>query len=41
MPLQTVYEKYRPAHEILIEYYAYCELRRFIRDDWGKRRFEI
>ena len=34
--IETVYGKYRPAHEILIEYYAYCELRRFIRDDWEK-----
>ena len=36
MPLQTVYEKYRPASDILMEYYAYCEIRGFIRDDWEK-----
>jgi hypothetical protein len=34
--LETIYQKYRPAHEILIEYYAYCELRKFIREDWEK-----
>ena len=34
--METVYEKYRPAHEILIEYYAYCELRGFLQDDWDK-----
>ena len=34
--METVYEKYRPAHEILIEYYAYCELRGFLQDDWEK-----
>jgi len=32
--IETVYGKYRPAHEILIEYYAYCELRGFLQDDW-------
>ena len=34
--METVYEKYRPAHKILIEYYAYCELRGFLQDDWEK-----
>jgi len=32
--VETVYEKYRPAHEVLIEYYAYDDLRRLIRIDW-------
>ncbi len=32
--METVYEKYRPAHEILIEYYTYVDLQKLIRDEW-------
>ena len=32
--METVYEKYRPAHEVLIEYYAYEDLRRILRLEW-------
>tara|TARA_B100000131_G_C18099891_1_gene605571 strand:- start:1266 stop:1547 length:282 start_codon:yes stop_codon:yes gene_type:complete len=32
--LETVYKKYRPAHEILIEYYAYYDLRRILKNEW-------
>ena len=40
--METVYEKYRPAHEILIEYYAYDDLRRIVRVDWEEedRKFQ-
>ena len=31
---ETVYEKYRPAHEVLIEYYAYEDLRRILKIEW-------
>ena len=32
--METVYGKYRPAHEVLIEYYAYEDLRRILRLEW-------
>ena len=32
--MDTVYEKYRPAHEVLIEYYAYEDLRRILKIEW-------
>tara|TARA_B100000902_G_C26844050_1_gene684823 strand:+ start:367 stop:648 length:282 start_codon:yes stop_codon:yes gene_type:complete len=32
--METVYAKYRPAHEILIEYYAYNDLRRILELEW-------
>ena len=32
--METVYEKYRPAHEVLIEYYSYQDLRRILRIEW-------
>lgn len=32
--METVYEKYRPSHEVLIEYYAYEDLRRILRLEW-------
>lgn len=32
--METVYEKYRPAHEVLIEYYSYEDLRRILRIEW-------
>ena len=32
--METVYEKYRPAHEVLIEYYAYYDLRRILKNEW-------
>jgi|ETNmetMinimDraft_4_1059912.scaffolds.fasta_scaffold774335_1 hypothetical protein len=32
--MQTVYEKYRPAHVILMEYYWYCDHRSMIEDEW-------
>ena len=32
--METVYKKYRPAHEILIEYYAYYDLRRILKNEW-------
>ena len=32
--METVYEKYRPAHEILMEYYWYCDHRSMIEDEW-------
>tara|TARA_B100000424_G_C22933392_1_gene496572 strand:- start:1068 stop:1349 length:282 start_codon:yes stop_codon:yes gene_type:complete len=32
--LETVYQKYKPAHELLIEYYTYYDLRIIIRDEW-------
>ena len=32
--METVYEKYRPAHEILIEYYTYVDLQKLIKDEW-------
>ena len=32
--METVYEKYRPAHEVLIEYYAYEDLRRILKIEW-------
>ena len=34
--METVYEKYRPAHEVLIEYYSYEDLRRILRIEWEK-----
>ncbi len=34
--METVYQKYRPASDILMEYYAYCEIRGFIEDDWKR-----
>ena len=32
--METVYEKYRPAHEVLVEYYAYEDLRRILKIEW-------
>ena len=32
--METVYQKYKPAHELLIEYYTYDDLRRIMRDEW-------
>ena len=32
--METVYKKYRPAHEILIEYYAYNDLRNILEKEW-------
>ena len=32
--METVYEKKEKASDVLMEYYAYCELRGFCRDDW-------
>ena len=32
--METVYGKYRPAHEVLIEYYAYYDLRRILKNEW-------
>ena len=32
--METVYEKYRPAREVLIEYYAYEDLRRILKIEW-------
>ena len=32
--METVYQKYKPAHELLIEYYTYYDLRIIIRDEW-------
>ena len=34
--METVYEKYRPSGEILMEYYWYYEHRDYLRDDWKK-----
>ena len=34
--METVYKKYRPATEILMEYYWYYEHRDYLRDDWKK-----
>ena len=34
--METVYKKYRPAGEILMEYYWYYEHRDYLRDDWKK-----
>ncbi len=32
--METVYEKVERASNVLMEYYAYCELRGYARDDW-------
>lgn len=32
--METIYQKYKPAHELLIEYYTYNDLRIIIRDEW-------
>ena len=32
--METVYQKYRPAHEVLIEYSASEDLRRILRLEW-------
>ncbi len=32
--METVYQKHKPAHELLIEYYTYYDLRIIIRDEW-------
>ena len=34
--METVYEKKESASAVLMEYYAYCELRKFVQDDWEK-----
>ena len=32
--METIYERKKFAHEVLIEYYAYNDLRRIIRLEW-------
>ena len=32
--METIYTKHRPAHEILMEYYWYCDHRSMIEDEW-------
>ena len=32
--METLYEKKQRASDILMEYYAYCELRGYAREDW-------
>jgi len=32
--METLYEKKQRASDILMEYYAYCELRDYVRKDW-------
>ena len=34
--METIYEKKEKASDVLMEYYAYCELRGYIREDWEK-----
>ena len=34
--METVYEKKELASQVLMEYYAYCELRKYVREDWEK-----
>ena len=38
--METVYEKYRPAHEVLIEYYAYEDLRRILKIEWEEEDYK-
>lgn len=32
--METVYQKYKPAHEILIEYYTFNDIRYLIKKEW-------
>ena len=32
--METIYEKVERASNVLMEYYAYCELRDYAKDDW-------
>ena len=32
--METIYERKKPAHEILIEYYAYSDLRNILEKEW-------
>jgi len=38
--VETVYEKYRPAHEVLIEYYSYEDLRRILKIEWEEEDYK-
>ena len=38
--METVYEKYRPAHEVLIEYYSYEDLRRILKIEWEEEDYK-
>ncbi len=32
--METIYEEKEKASNVLMEYYAYCELRDYAKDDW-------
>ena len=32
--METIYEKVERASNVLMEYYAYCELRDYAKEDW-------
>tara|TARA_B100001094_G_C17929855_1_gene670174 strand:- start:415 stop:696 length:282 start_codon:yes stop_codon:yes gene_type:complete len=32
--METIYERKKLAHEVLIEFYAYNDLRRIVRSEW-------
>ena len=32
--METVYQKYRPASDLLMEYYGWCDLRKIVEEDW-------
>ena len=38
--METVYEKYRPAYEVLIEYYSYEDLRRILKIEWEEEDYK-
>jgi len=38
--METVYEKYRPSHEVLIEYYSYEDLRRILKIEWEEEDYK-
>ena len=38
--METVYGKYRPAHEVLIEYYSYEDLRRILKIEWEEEDYK-
>ena len=38
--METVYEKYRPAQEVLIEYYSYEDLRRILKIEWEEEDYK-
>ena len=40
--METIYERKKPAHEILIEYYAYSDLRDILEKEWKEedKKFE-